>query len=184
MPSSTQTRNHATTHPPAPILLGCDHAGFELKEAIRKELLRRGHDVADFTPRRVSGDDYPVVGNEVARAIVKSGVPSGALGAGSRRESRANSRLTTHDSRLPLGILICGSGVGVAIAANRVKGIRAVEGFDATQVKLAREHNDANILTLGVWNTPAKKAIQLVEVFLATDASKEKRHRRRVEELG
>jgi ribose 5-phosphate isomerase B len=149
----------------SPILLGSDHAGFALKETIRKEFLRRGYDVADFTPRRVPGDDYPVVGREIARAVVKS-----------RRRGEARPR--------PYGILICGSGVGVAIAANRVKGARAAEGFDAKQVKLAREHNDANVLTLGAWNTPAKKAMKLVEIFLNTEASKEKRHRRRIEELG
>ena len=141
----------------SPILLGADHAGFTLKESIRKALLRRGHDICDFTPERVEGDDYPIVGKEIGRAAAK--------GHG-------------------MGIVVCGSGVGVAIAANRVNGARAVEGFDAKQVRLAREHNDANILTLGGWNTPPKKAMALVSVFLKTRASKEARHRARVKMLG
>ena len=141
----------------SPVLLGADHAGFALKESIRKQLLRYGHDICDFTPERVEGDDYPIVGREIGRATAK--------GHG-------------------MGIVVCGSGVGVAIAANRVRGARAVEGFDTKQVRLAREHNDANILTLGGWNTSPKKAMELVDAFLKTRASKEARHRRRVQALG
>jgi ribose 5-phosphate isomerase B len=154
-------------HSLSPILLGSDHAGFKLKEAIRKELLRLGHDVCDFTPQLVAGDDYPLVGRDVARAVIKM-----------------NSRCPMPDARCPKGILVCGSGVGVAIAANRLKGGRAVEGYDAKQVKLAREHTDANILTLGGWNTTPKKAMALINIFLKTPASKEIRHRRRIKELG
>ncbi len=166
MPSTKRSRSPLTARR-LPVLLGSDHAGFKLKESIRKELLRLGHDVCDFTPRLVAGDDYPVVGRDVARAVVK-----------------LNSRRPTPDARRPKGILVCGSGVGVAIAANRVKGARAVDGYDAKQVKLAREHTDANILTLGGWNTTPKKAMGLISVFLKTKASKETRHRRRIKELG
>jgi ribose 5-phosphate isomerase B len=158
--------------PHFPILLGSDHAGYALKEHLRKALIALGYDVCDCTPDLIKGDDYPIIGKEIARAI-----------------SNVQSRVTSHESRVntsrpPLGILVCGSGVGVAIAANRVRGARAVEGFSVKQVKLAREHNDANILTLGEWNTPPAQAIKIVRAFLETPASKEKRHRRRIEELG
>jgi ribose 5-phosphate isomerase B len=140
------------------IVLGADHAGFALKEKVKRELLRRGHDVHDATPRFKAGDDYPLRARQVAKLVVKD----------------ATSR----------GILVCGSGVGVAIAANRVKGIRAMDGHAATEVKLAREHNDVNVLTLSGWKLSVKAAMKLVDAFLKTPFSNAARHRRRVKQLG
>jgi ribose 5-phosphate isomerase B len=141
------------------IFLGADHAGFALKEKLKPFLKKTGFTIKDLTPKFIAGDDYPRIGEAVARKTARS---------------------TKHGAR---GILVCGSGVGVAIAANRVKGCRAVEGFTAAQVKLAREHNDANVLTLGGWHANQWKMKKLIRVFLSTKASTAKRHRRRVKQL-
>lgn len=139
------------------IILGADHAGFALKEKVKRELLRRGYDVRDLSPRYKAGDDYPLVGRRVAKLVAKD------------RKSR--------------GILVCGSGVGMAIAANRVKGVRAVEGHTAGEVILAREHNDVNVLALAGWRMRPKEAMKLADAFLETPFSKAARHRRRVRQL-
>ncbi|MCI0479516.1 RpiB/LacA/LacB family sugar-phosphate isomerase [Candidatus Uhrbacteria bacterium] len=144
---------HQTT-----IHLGADHAGFALKEKVKADLMRRGFDVRDATPRFKDGDDYPLVGTKVAKAVA-----------------------TDPKAR---GILVCGSGVGVAIAANRVKGARAVDGHSPAEVKLAREHNDANVLTLSGWSLKPATAAKLVDAFLSTPFSTAVRHRRRVKQLG
>jgi len=139
------------------IVLGADHAGFTLKEKVRRELLRRGCDVHDATPRFKAGDDYPLAGRKVAKLVAKD------------KKSR--------------GIIVCGSGVGVAIAANRIKGIRAMDGHAPAEVKLAREHNDVNVLTLSGWKMSAIAAMKLVDAFLKTPFSNAARHRRRVKQL-
>lgn len=139
------------------LYLGADHAGFTLKEKLKPRLKSLGYAVRDLTPMYMPGDDYPWIGRAVAKKTVKSGAR---------------------------GILVCGSGVGVAIAANRVKGARAVEGYSAGQVKHAREHNDANVLTLGGWKTSAPAAMKLIKTFLRTKASSAARHRRRIKQLG
>ncbi|MBU1349121.1 RpiB/LacA/LacB family sugar-phosphate isomerase [Patescibacteria group bacterium] len=140
------------------IVMGADHAGFALKEAVKVHLIRRGAEVRDLSPRFTASDDYPAIGRKVATAVAKD------------RNAR--------------GILVCGSGVGVAIAANRVRGARAVDGHTPTKTKLAREHNDVNILTLSGWSMKPAAAAKLVDVFLSTPASTAARHRRRVKQLG
>ncbi|GMU25998.1 RpiB/LacA/LacB family sugar-phosphate isomerase [Patescibacteria group bacterium] len=139
------------------IYIGADHAGFTLKEKLLPLLRKHGYDVQDMTPGFMEGDDYPPIGKTLARRI-----------AGSKSK----------------GILVCGSGVGVAIAANRIKGARAVEAHSEHQVKKAREHNDVNILTLGGWNTTPAKALSLIRTFMQTPFSSAERHRRRVKQLG
>ena len=140
-----------------PLFLASDHAGFELKESIKALLRKQRVTVMDLTLKKISGDDYPAIGRALA------------------------SRVAHTRGR---GILFCGSGVGVAIAANRVRGARAVEGCATKQVKLAREHNDVNILTLGGRSTSLALAKTLVKTFLATSASTAARHKRRVKQLG
>jgi ribose 5-phosphate isomerase B len=139
------------------LYLGADHAGFKLKEKLKPFLLKMGFAVKDLTPKFVPGDDYPRIGEAMAKR-------------------------TARDKK-SFGVLVCGSGVGVAIAANRIKGSRAVEGYSVPQVKLAREHNDVNVLTLGGWNTNQWKARKLIRAFLSTKASTAKRHKRRVKQL-
>lgn len=144
--------------PPSLIYLGADHAGFSLKEQLEPWLLDQGYCVEDLSPTYNARDDYPEIGFKVARAVAKD--PAS------------------------MGVLICGSGVGVAIAANRIKGARAFDAHTAKEAALAREHNDANIITLSGWHVNAKNAKALLKIFLTTPFSKAVRHHRRVTQLG
>lgn len=144
---------------PEPVIfIGADHAGFALKERLKAWLVGRGRNVEDLSPAFEHGDDYPAHGFRVARRVART--------KGAR------------------GVLVCGSGVGVAIAANRVKGVRAFDAFDARTTKLAREHNDANVIALSGWHLAFADAKRLVGLFLKTNASAAARHRRRVRQLG
>ena len=140
------------------LFLGADHAGYQLKESIKSWLIKTGHIVKDLSPTFDKDDDYPAHGKRVANAVVK----------------------TTNG----FGILVCGSGVGISIAANRVKGARAFDAYDEHITKLAREHTDANIITLSGWYTSNTQAHTLIGLFLRTQFSTEKRHARRVKQLG
>jgi len=140
------------------LFLGADHAGFALKEKLKVALLDLGYEIYDLSPRFKEGDDYPLPAKNVATAVSKT------------RESR--------------GVLVCGSGVGVSIAANRVKGVRAFHAHDAKETKLAREHNDANVIALSGWRMSKADALRLVQTFLKTPFSKAERHHRRVKQLG
>jgi len=138
------------------IILGADHAGFELKEAIKAHLTEKGMTVRDLTPEKIEGDDYPPIAKQAAEEIVKS-------------DGQA--------------ILVCGSGMGMDIAANRIAGARAVVVRDEKEAKLSREDDHANILVLGGRMTPEEKAISITDTWLATPYSKAQRHERRVREL-
>lgn len=140
------------------LYLGADHAGWKLKEALKPKLAKMDVMIHDITPAFMPGDDYPWIGESVAKHVAK------------QKASR--------------GLLVCGSGVGMAIAANRVKGVRAVEGYAPHQVTLAREHNDANVLTVGNWDLKPAEALKLVKIFLTKKASTAKRHQNRVKQLG
>jgi ribose 5-phosphate isomerase B len=140
------------------LYIGADHAGWRLKEKLKSVLNKMKVRMHDLTPAFKKDDDYPAIGKKIAQ----------------RTAAQKNS----------MGVLVCGSGVGMAIAANRVKGARAVEGYAPHQVKLAREHNNANILTIGERQTSAAAAAKLLNVFLTTTASRESRHVRRVKQLG
>jgi ribose 5-phosphate isomerase B len=142
------------------LFLASDHAGYKLKEAIKKELLKK-HEVIDVTPVFKKDDDYPKVAKNLFSKVPSSKFQVPSSGA----------------------IFICGSGIGAAIASNRYKGIRAAQGYDKKEVKLAREHNDINVLTLSGWNTKPKDALALIDVYLKTPASKEARHKRRIKQL-
>ena len=122
--------------------IGCDHGGFELKEYVKKYLEDKGLEVRDFgsyTPERC---DYPIVAEKVARAVVAGEVDK--------------------------GILICGTGIGVSIAANKVQGIRAALCGDCYSAEYTRRHNDANILTMGARVTGSGLACKIVDTFLET----------------
>jgi ribose 5-phosphate isomerase B len=148
-----------TGKPPegAPIVaVGADHGGFALKEEVKKHLTRLGyrfHDVGTFSTEPV---DYPDIALAVARAVA----------AGDAR----------------YGILVDGAGIGSAMAANKVKGVRAAECADGAAARNAREHNDANVLTLGARFVDPGRMHEVVETFL-TAACTEERHARRVEKI-
>ena len=139
------------------IFIGADHAGFNYKEKIKKVLKRNDYDVLDFEKHFVSDDDYPEIAFKVAEKVAED----------------KNSK----------GILICGSGAGMAIAANKVKGIRAVEVYDKYSAKMSREHNDSNIATFGARDLSFEKMKSLLNIWLKTKTSNEERHHRRIREI-
>jgi ribose 5-phosphate isomerase B len=142
------------------IYIGSDHAGYELKEILKEYIKELGHEVIDkgaftFNPK----DDYPDFIIPVAESIAGD-----------------------EDS---LGVVLGGSGEGEQISANKVDGIRAIEyyGGNLEVVKLGREHNNANILSLGARFIDEKEAKEAVKLFIEIPFSKEERHRRRLEEI-
>jgi ribose 5-phosphate isomerase B len=140
------------------IHLGSDHAGFDLKTKIAARLRELGHEPVDHGPHAfVPDDDYPVYCLRAAHGAVSD--------AGS------------------LGIVIGGSGNGEAIAANKVKGVRCALAYDATTARLGREHNDANVLSIGARMIAESEALSLVAIFLATPFSGDVRHARRIAQL-
>lgn len=148
------------------IYLAADHAGFALKDRLKAHLIKQGNQVVDLTPVFKDGDDYPLVAKKLTPSI-------SPLSRGRKERDQAR------------GLLFCGSGIGVCIAANRVKGIRAAVGHSPEEVKLAREHDDINVLCLSGWNRADKtKVIKMVNVFLKTKRSTASRHVRRVKQLG
>jgi ribose 5-phosphate isomerase B len=138
------------------IAIGADHAGFELKEDLRRMLVSEGHEVVDYGTDSAESVDYPDFAFAVAQDI--------AAGKCER------------------GVLVCSTGVGMSIAANKIPGIRAAVGTVPDEVKLIREHNDANVLTLGAKYLEARDAEKLVEVFLQTGFDGG-RHARRLEKI-
>ena len=135
------------------IALGSDHAGFELKEHVKARLQAEGHDVVDVGTDSPESADYPTFAAAGARLV-----------AGGEAER---------------GVLVCGSGVGVSIVANKVPGVRAVNAHDAEEAELARRHNDVNVLTLSGRRLPAAAADGIVDTFLEA-AFEGGRHQRRV----
>lgn len=138
------------------VALGADHAGVPLKDAVRALLESRGIDVQDLGANGPDSVDYPDYAASVAREI------SGGAA--------------------DLGILVCGTGIGMAIAANKFAGIRAANVGDLEGARLSREHNDANVLTLGARLTAPQTALQIVSTFLDTPFAGG-RHQRRVEKI-
>jgi ribose 5-phosphate isomerase B len=138
------------------IAVGADHAGFELKNHLRDQLRQAGYDVQDFGTNTAESADYPDYARPVAEAV--------AHGQADR------------------GILVCGSGVGMSIAANKIHGIRAAMAVTPEEVAVTRSHNDANILTLGERFTDPESASKLVDVFLNTPFEGG-RHERRVKKI-
>jgi ribose 5-phosphate isomerase B len=136
------------------IYIGSDHAGFELKEKIKDFLKSSGYSYEDIGPAEYSaGDDYPDYAALVANEVAKTG---------------------------DFGILICSSGVGMCITANKVRGIRAVNAYNIKIAQKSREHNDTNILCLGQDYIDFDTAREIVKIWLATDFSPEEKHHRRV----
>jgi ribose 5-phosphate isomerase B len=138
------------------IAIGADHAGFVLKQRLRAKLETEGHEVKDFGADGLESTDYPDYAEPVARAV--------AGGDADR------------------GILICSTGIGMSIVANKVPGIRAALGTNPEEVRLIRGHNDANILTLGANFIAEADAAELVNIFLATEFEGG-RHARRLDKI-
>ena len=138
------------------IAIGADHAGYAAKEHLKRWLLERSHDVVDFGAHDGASTDYPDFASVVGKAV--------AAGAA------------------PLGLLICGSGIGMSIAANKIAGIRAAHCTDCYQARVARQHNDANILCMGARVSGPGVMEDTLESFLghAFDGG---RHAARIEKI-
>ena len=139
------------------IAIGCDHGGFELKREIIKHLTKKGIDFEDFGCFSEASCDYTDYGKAVAEAV--------AAGKYER------------------GILICGTGIGISITANKIKGIRCALCSDCFSAEATREHNDANILALGGRVVGVGLALKIVDTFLNTPFSNEERHIRRISKI-
>ena len=139
------------------IAVGSDHAGFDLKADLARYLAGAGHEVLDFgTDSAAVSVDYPIYGIAVAGAVA--------------------------EGRAERGVCVCGTGIGISISANKVRGVRAALVHDSTSAALARRHGDANVICLGGRTTPTAEAIDLVDTFVST-AFEGGRHARRVAEI-
>lgn len=136
------------------IALGADHGGYELKEAIKAHLEGKGIEVLDMGTHSTESVDYPKYGFAVGEAVISK--------------------------EADLGIVACGTGLGISMAANKVPGIRAAVCTETYSARMAREHNNANVLALGGRVTGIGLALDIVDVFLATDFAGG-RHARRVD---
>ncbi len=125
------------------IAIGSDHAGYHLKEKIKEYLISKGYQILDFGTQSTESTDYPLFAREVCLAIQK--------GEAQR------------------GILICGTGIGMSITANKFKGIRASLCFNEYMARMSRKHNDSNVLCLGSRVLGEDLAIAIVDVWLSTD---------------
>ena len=139
------------------VAIASDHAGYELKAALKTELAAMGFKVLDLGTNGADSVDYPDFGHALADAVA--------------------------NGKAKAGIAICGTGIGISIAANRHPGIRAALVHDASTAALAREHNDANVIALGARVLAADEARALVRTFFATPFAGG-RHVRRVAKLG
>jgi ribose 5-phosphate isomerase B len=140
------------------IYLGSDHAGFELKQELVLALAAAGEKIVDLGPIELDpDDDYPDFAFRVGEAVTES-----------------------PDAK---GILVCGTAQGVCMAANKVKGVRAVAVADVEGAVKAREHNDANVLCLSGWKQSVEQVEPIIDAFLTTRFSDEERHRRRLDKI-
>ncbi len=138
------------------LALASDHAGFELKGLVAEHLQAAGHDVVDLGTHSTESVDYPDYGAAVGRAVVAAEVE--------------------------LGLCICGTGIGIAIAANKVPGVRAAVVHDVTSARLAREHNDANVVCIGARLVGSEVAFDAVDMFLTAEFQGG-RHARRINKI-
>ncbi|MFT7621853.1 MAG: ribose 5-phosphate isomerase B [Myxococcota bacterium] len=138
------------------LAIASDHGGFELKDRLRAHLAEEGHEVTDFGPANAERADYPDYAGLVARAV--------ASGAAER------------------GVLVCGSGIGMSMAANKIAGVRAAVVQDVEHARLAREHNDANVLCLGGRFTAFELATAILDAWLDAECTGD-RHGRRIAKI-
>ncbi|MCI5900828.1 MAG: ribose 5-phosphate isomerase B [Firmicutes bacterium] len=136
------------------LALGCDHGGYELMQEVKAHLDQKGIAYRDFGCYSTESVDYPIYGKKVAEAV-----------AGGECEQ---------------GILICGTGIGISIVANKVKGIRAALCSDCFSAEATRQHNNANILAMGGRVVGPGLALKIVDTFLETPFSGDERHERRI----
>lgn len=135
------------------IAIGTDHNGTEMKKEIKTFLKNRNIEIIDVSEHNSALDDYPEYAFAVGQKVV--------------------------NKEADLGILLCGTGIGMSIAANKVKGVRCAHVTSTSEAILARQHNNANIIALGANNQKINDVIKMVDLFINTDFKKEERHVRR-----
>lgn len=138
------------------VAIGADHAGYEMKNLVGEVLRKLGHEVEDLGTHSSASVDYPDVAQKLAEAV--------------------------STGRFDRGVLVCGTGIGMAIAANKIPAVRAASCSDPFSARMARAHNDANVLTLGARVVGSGVAREVVEAFFGT-AFEAGRHLRRVEKI-
>ena len=139
------------------IAIGADHAGFHFKEDIKDYLERQDYEIKDFGTDSAESADYPNIAVGVAREV--------------------------SSGKARFGVLVCGSGVGMAIVANKIPGIRCATCYSEPLARMSRQHNDANILSLAARYTNLQDARKIVTAFLETDFDSGGRHERRVKQI-
>lgn len=139
------------------IALGCDHGGYAMKEDIKKQLEGLGHEVKDCGTYSTESCDYPIFGEAAARAVASG--------------------------ECEYGIVVCTTGIGISIAANKVKGIRCALCSDTFSAHATREHNDANVLAFGERVVGGGLALDIVDTFLNTPFSNAERHQKRIDKI-
>ncbi len=139
------------------ISIASDHGGYVLKEAVKKHLIEKGIEVVDFGTDSLASCDYPDFGKPAAEAVA--------------------------EGKVDKGILICTTGIGMSMLANKIKGIRAALCSDTVSARLTREHNDANILVMGAGIVGEILAMSIVDTFLNTEFSNEEKHIRRINKI-
>lgn len=139
------------------VAIGSDHGGFDLKEAVIKHLEEQNIPYVDMGCKDKSSVDYPVFGHAVAKAVASG--------------------------ECEKGIVICTTGIGISIAANKVPGVRCALCADSFTAKMTRLHNDANVLAMGGGIVGVNLGLEIVDIFLGTPFSEEEKHQRRVDLL-
>lgn len=138
------------------IVLASDHGGYDLKEVIKKHLIEKGYDIMDLGTNSEESVDYPDYGYAAGEVVAQG--------------------------KADAGIVFCGSGIGICIAANKVKGVRCALLTSVEMAVLAKSHNDANVISLGGRLTPPDLAIEIVDTWLTTEVEGG-RHQRRIDKL-
>lgn len=137
------------------IAIGSDHGGFELKEYIKSYLAKKSLTVVDFGTDSLDPVDYPYYGKKVGLAVTKE--------------------------NFDFGIVLCGTGIGISISANKIKGVRAALVYDELTARLAKEHNNANIIAIGGRTTTKEEAIKMVDAYM--NSTYELRHQKRLDKI-
>ena len=139
------------------IALGCDHGALDLKNAVAEHLKKAGHEVCDFGTHTMESCDYPVFAKAAAKAVASG--------------------------ECEKGIVLCTTGIGVSITANKVDGIRCALLSDVWSAKMTRLHNDTNMMALGAGVVGENLALEIVDTWVGTEFSGEERHQRRIDKL-
>lgn len=138
------------------IAIGADHAGFEIKEKIKRQLEEMNLEVEDLGTHSIDSVDYPDFGAAVGREVA--------------------------EGKAAQGIVVCGSGIGIALAANKIRGVRAAQAWSEETARLARQHNDANVLSIGARVVPEAEIPKIVAAWLEADFEGG-RHQKRVDKI-